>query len=206
MIIDNDFRPWLLTDASRPALGGAFYDKEAHALKVTNGKALVILPVRDDENDESGIIPADALKEAAKLAKGRTALPCEIKVKGGAATLRDGRSWPLLVGQFPPLERVIPNKIGWTRTARIMLSVELLSELAEAAGACGPNGAAFRHGIVTLEFNTHDDGDAQASPVLVTVGKATTAVIMPMRFKSQKDKTAADVPAVTDDAGDHRGR
>lgn len=195
MIIDTDLKLWLVTEPSRPALGGAFYDKEAHALKVTNGKSLLIVPVRDDEDDENGvIIPADALKEAAKLGKGRTALPVEVKLKGGIATLRDGRSWPVLVGSFPMLEQVIPNKLGWTRTARIMLSAELLYELADAAGACGTNGAAHRHGVVTLEFNTHDDGDAQASPVLVTTGKATTAVIMPMRFKSQKDKKASDVP------------
>ena len=188
MIIDLDLKLWLLTDASRPALSGAHYQKEAHTLTVTNGKALIVVPVRDDEDDETGIIPADVLKEATKLGKGRTALPVEVKVKAGNATLRDGRSWPLLAGPYPQVTQTIPNGIGWNRKARVILNAELLKNLADAAGA--KNDVA-----VTLEFNTHDDGDADGGPMLATTGKAATAVIMPMRFpKSQKDKrTSADV-------------
>ena len=196
MIISADLKLWLVTDASRGALGGALYNKEAHTLTATNGKTLIRVPVRDDEYDENGVvIPAGALKEAAKLGKGGTALPVELKVKGGVVTLRDGRVWPGVVGSFPMVEQVIPDKTGWARTARICLSAELLYELAEAAGACGGKDAHGEHGVVTLEFDTQADGDAQARPVLVTTGRATTAVLMPIRFRSQKDKEASDVPA-----------
>ena len=189
MIIDNDVKPWLLVDKTRRGLGGVFYDKEAHALKVTNGKVLAILPVRDDEDDESGIIPPEALKEAAKLAAGRTAVLCAVKVKEGKATLHDGRSWPLLTEKFPDTEKVIPNAAEWARPARIRLSAELLYDLADAAGACGK----FGHGVVTLEFNTDEDGDACAAPVRVTTGKASAAILMPMHFAPQKDKKASEV-------------
>lgn len=202
MIIDYDFKPWLLTELKRtPALSGALYDKKEHALKVTNGKALVILPVRDDEEDEDGIIPADALKEAAKLGR-RSPLGVRISVKGGAALLPDGRSWPLIMtpGAFPCVDQVIPNKIGWTRTARIMLDAELLYQLADAAGAFGK----YPTRSVIMEFETDEEGDARPGPVLVTAGKARTAVLMPMRWKSAKEKTSAD--AKEDGAGDHAGR
>lgn len=189
MIIDAEYKLWLLTEQNRmPVLAGANYDKAAHTLTVTNGKALIIVPVRDDEDDESGIIPADALKEAEKLSRGRAALPCEVKTRGGAALLRDGRSYPLIAGQFPNTEQVIPNRTGWMRPVRIMFSAELLLDLVEAAGA-------DKSRFALLEFNTRPDGDSDGGPILVTTGKAKTAVFMPCRMGVAKEaaRTSADV-------------
>ena len=54
-------------DASRPVLNLPYF--RGGALWASNGKALVRLPVEEQEGDTEGWVPVSALKEARKLAK-----------------------------------------------------------------------------------------------------------------------------------------
>lgn len=70
-------------------------------LEATDNYLLVRVPCEVSPEDVAGLIPVEALKEAAK-GYGAGGLTCN-----GACTLADGRSWPRPEGQFPETKRLI---------------------------------------------------------------------------------------------------
>lgn len=89
------------SDDSRPVLNHVQFDAVAGTLMATNSYIAASVPCEVEEGDESGLIPAVALKEA----KGRS-----LAIRDGRATLKlsDGtRTWDLLTdGQFPDMASI----------------------------------------------------------------------------------------------------
>lgn len=194
MDISKDCQIWKLCNRDRGSLGGVYFDAAAGELRATDGRAAIILKVnRQEENEESGLIPLEAFKEAAKLAK--RGADIFIHVKEGKAHLADGRTFPLLLQTFPTLAAVIPNTAQWgPQRARIALNPALLATLAEAAGMGETAG-------LTLEFSLDDDNAARRAPVMVYVGRARVAVIMPMgNTDNRLGKEGAHAAALQEEA------
>ncbi len=202
MIIDKDVLPELLTDETRGVLAGVFYDKEAHALRATDGKALIAVPVRDDENDDQGLIPVAALKEARKAARGRTALPMTLEVKAGRVTapFANGQSWPLLPTNpapqmpYPDFSIALPKfTAGETRTARLTIDPFLLLALWKAAGFSDVKQG--KRAACVLEFALDAEDDAVSKPIKVTPLSpgGQTLAFMPMKTISRAPNRIDDV-------------
>ena len=192
MQIDSDFAPWL--SAANPkkvfagsslSITGVYFDKDAGQLIATDGRILTRFPVSDYDTDDSGVIPVEALKEAAKA--GRKKGVAFLSIAGGAVKLHDGRSWPLIVGTYPDYKCVLSRfgALPKTRTARIRLNPALLNAIYAAL-------AGEKEGAL-LEFELDDENDARSSPVSVKIGQNIEAVIMPIRLLSRWPDRVDDI-------------
>lgn len=188
MRIDAAFKPWLSVsdDANRLSVSGAYLDKDAALLIATDGRMMTRYPVEDIADDDSGIIPVEALKAAAQI--GKKSGNAILSVKGGTVTATDGRSWPTIKTTYPCYQQVIPNFTAIrTRTIRLSLNPELLADIYKALGG-------VRGGVV-LEFQVNEDDDAGHSPMLVTMAglNRPPAVLMPMKLSDRYPQRVDDV-------------
>lgn len=115
-------------DDSRPVLNLVQFDAEQGTLTATNSYIAARVPCDVEKDDESGLIPAAALKEA----KGRS-----LAIRDGFATLSlyDGeRRWKLGDGSFPD----VPGLMAKYDLVEYPFGInhELLADLARAMG-CG---------------------------------------------------------------------
>lgn len=121
-------RIWLAasTDVSRPVLTHVFFDAEKATLTATNSYIAARVPCAVETGDESGLIPAAAVKAA----KGES-----LGVTGGRATLRlpsgEERSWPLFNALFPNMDALCPEPAE----SPFGINTDLLAAVAEALGA-----------------------------------------------------------------------
>jgi hypothetical protein len=91
------------TEPNRPVLTHVYFDAKAGTLTATDSYIAARVPCLVEDGDESGLIPADALKTAAGES---------LQIADGKATLAlaDGgeRSWPLLTSaKFPDLDKIL---------------------------------------------------------------------------------------------------
>lgn len=167
-------------DKARPALTHAYLNTERGTLEATNSYAAVVVPVEIEEGDESGLIPAEALKAQRKASKYTEA---SLSVNGNVslATPEGEQSWKKGEGQFANLHQLTPTE--WSNF-RIALNPKFLLELAQALG--DPES-------VTLEFvrqTDKDEGEDVGSfpsplrPMRVTVprGGDSYGILMPIRI------------------------
>lgn len=116
-------------ESSRYAFNAPYYDHEAHAMIATDGRILAVVPVLDDDDDVTGLIPVDAIKVARK---GRLTNP--IRANGTIDLL--GVSYTRPEGRFPAWRDVIP-KISDIETDNVKLRIDarLLYNLSQALGS-----------------------------------------------------------------------
>lgn len=117
------------------ALTGVFYDIKNSRLVATDGHMLAILPHETEEADVGGNIPADAFKDARKLAKKAKKRDTTLAILQEADTVTfsveglQSATFDLVKGQFPNYEDIIPKKIPEFTVA---LNAEYLYRLAMA--------------------------------------------------------------------------
>lgn len=187
MIIEKEIMPWLVAsgEEDRKSISGVYYDHAKHELQVTNGKALAVFPVTEDDADESGIIPCEAFDAAFKAARAKgSMMPPTLAVKDGKATAcfaPGAPSFPLIQGNFPNVEQVIPDfKKSRVRTAKIRINPAILHNLWRACVGKESRGA-------TLEFQINENGESTRGAVLVSGSPyARAAVFMPMRWPGKQ--------------------
>ena len=114
------------TNDVRYYLNGIYHDKDQNVVVATNGSILARIPAVDNDDDHTGIIPLDAVKDARKQSKHEP----KITINGAANTI-NGASYPLIDGKYPDYLRVIPD-IEPGQPATITLNAKLLHELAQA--------------------------------------------------------------------------
>ena len=88
-------------DNARPVLMGVYFDAKAGTLTATDSYIMARVPCETEKGDESGLIPAEALK----VANGKSLL-----VADGKATLKlsDGvRAWNLMEGKPPDFTKIL---------------------------------------------------------------------------------------------------
>lgn len=112
------------TDPSRPVLTGVYFDAKAGTLTATDSYVMARVPCDVEEGDESGLIPAEALK---------TANGASLKVADGKATLtlKDGeRTWNLIEGTAPDFDKILGD--AQSIETPFGLNADLLKKLASA--------------------------------------------------------------------------
>ncbi len=118
-------------DVTRPILTAVRFNAEAATLTATDTYIAAQVPCKVEEGDESGIIPAVALKEA----NGKS-----LRIANGKAVLKlpDGeRSWDLLEGAYPEAvdkvlaETPLANPIGLNAVLLQRLALALLGDAKE---------------------------------------------------------------------------
>jgi hypothetical protein len=171
------------TEASRPVLMHVMFDAKKGTLTATDSYVIARVPCEVEEGDESGLIPAAALKTAA----GKS-----LHIADGKATLKlaDGeRSWPLLTGAtFPDADKIIS---GYPPVdAPFGLNTRLLRELGNALGAVDHLPIALHpvHPLKGILVN----GPAP--------GGATVGVIMPVRLDGHHEAPPLRAPDLSNDA------
>jgi hypothetical protein len=91
-------------DEARPVLTAVYFDVERATLAATDSYALAEVPCVPEEGDTSGLIPAAALRKAAR-ATWRNGRDAQVTVADGHATFIDRwgaqQRWPLIDGTFP---------------------------------------------------------------------------------------------------------
>lgn len=119
-------------EKSRPHLAAVFFDAEKATLTATNSYIAARVPCEVEDGDESGLIPAAAVK-ATIVGKKRLSL----HVADGAATLQlpDGvRVWNLLpTGKFPDMIDSIFARALET-DVQFGINTKLLAQVARALG------------------------------------------------------------------------
>ena len=167
-------------DASRPVLSHVYLNTENGTLEATDSYRAVVVPVEVEEGDESGLIPADALKaqrKASKYAAASLSVNGEIRL----STSEGEQSWRKGEGQFPNIQRITPEERS---SFRISLNPKFLLETARALG---------NDEQVVLEFVRQSDKtegeDVGAfpnnlKPIRVTVpqGGDSYGILMPIRI------------------------
>lgn len=125
-MIANVGRIWeaVATDTSRLVLTGVRFDAEAATLTASDTYIAAQVPCKVQEGDESGIIPAAALREA----NGGS-----LRIADGKAVLKlsDGeRSWDLLAGPYPEaIDQVLADLAEAPLSNALGLNSELLRRL-----------------------------------------------------------------------------
>ena len=154
-------------DVTREHINSIHHDKVNKRLMATDGFIGVIVQVSENENDDVGSIPVEALKVARKA-------------KAGTISINDGRINVGAVsfvahdaGQFPDLAYVLPKfKPGGDGVHTITLDASLLKKLAEALSS-----DAEEKYYVRISFR-----DADAAMIVEPYrGSETVGVIMPVR-------------------------
>lgn len=168
------------TEKERPILTGVMFDAVKATLTATNSYIAARVPCEVEDDDDSGLIPAVALKEA----NGRS-----LRIADGKATLMlpDGdRSWTLLDGQFPDVDKIMAA----TPEAELRFGVnpELMQSLAHALGCGGKSYVPLvLHPVSPLK------GMRVAGP---RVGEG---VLMPIRIADTNDGALPTAPDLNDD-------
>lgn len=117
----------------RNTLKHIWLDVEKKRVMATNGRALVIQPVENCENDTSGFITVDAWK--AGLATCRTLPVTRIDCAVDSLKTIDGANRPRPeAGQFPDVDKCILSKDAKIKY-EISFNARLLSNLSEALGS-----------------------------------------------------------------------
>lgn len=183
MKFETQYKPWEAAskDSSRPVLTAVHLtiDGEGNGwLDATDSYMLVRVPCDVEPGDVAGLIPREALIDAAKSAGRATEahLTCN-----GSVTDSTGRTWTRPAGQFPDVDRIIGEEPTTTlgmdgaATDAIAFGIDPLL-LAKAAKAMG----AKRIRIAVA---------SPLKPVRVTslsgyAGRAPVAVLMPIRLAS----------------------
>ena len=168
-------------DPARPILTYVYLNTETRTLEATDAYRAVVVPVEVEEGDESGLIPAEALKAQRKASKYS---PASLSVNGDIrlSTPEGEQSWRKGEGQFPNLHQLTPEE--WS-TFRIALNPKHLLETAKALDGQGEH--------VTLEFVRQaekDEGEdvgvfpSNMRPIRVTVrnGGDSYGILMPIRI------------------------
>lgn len=167
-------------DADRAILTAVHYDAKRKRLVAADGFMLAAVPVcaHEDEN-MSANIPAEVIKQAAKLAKRRADEPA-LAIGDGTATPfvantdRWGEPVPLVDGQYPDYNQVIPRAERYKFA--VALDAKRLLQLAEALIDNGGQG---------VRLYLSEDGNSN-SPIVVKpipIGYSDSGaigVLMPM--------------------------
>ena len=132
------------------ALNGVYLDTERKMLVASNGQALVAVPCATDDTDVSAILPADIWAE--KYGRRENIV---VKVNGNA-TMRSGKTFPLVEGTFPDWKALLPNPI---LTTKVALNAKRLLALVEAMGHDGDY-------VCTLAFATLPNGGIDPNAVI----------------------------------------
>lgn len=163
-------------ERGRPVLMHVSFDVEKATLTATNSYLAARVPCEVEDGDESGLIPADAIKTAA----GKS-----LRIADGKATLKlpDGeRTWPLLVGsKFPDVDKILADTPK--ADVRFGLNARLLNDLGNAMGA---DTVVALHPVHPLKG------------MLVTALPDTLGVLMPVRLPS--NGVAPVTPDLSNDA------
>jgi hypothetical protein len=167
------------SDSSRPVLTHVRFDAEKATLLATNSYIAARVPCEVEPGDESGLIPAVAIKEAA----GRS-----LRIADGKATLflPDGeRAWNLLTdGEFPDVEGVLDA--APVAPTRFGINAGLLASLSAALGASPKHHQPVAlHPVHPLKGMRIEATDA-------------TGVLMPVRIVDG-GQPAAEPPDLSDD-------
>jgi hypothetical protein len=118
---------WVIasTEPTRMALNHVSFDAEAGTLTATDSYVAARVPCKVEDGDESGLIPATALKEA----NGQS-----LRIADGKATLKlsDGgeRTWPLSSLSFPDIAKILDG--APKAPVRFGINARLLHNLATA--------------------------------------------------------------------------
>lgn len=149
-------------DKGRPLLQGVYFDAVAATLTATNSYILVRVPCVAEPGDESGLIPAEALKAAAgkslAVAKGKVVL----QLPNGE------RAWNLLQGTFPDGDRLLASAPHGQ--VPVSINAALLKQVADALSA------------QSKDYIVLDPSDNPLKPIRVwRDGFGAQAIIMPVR-------------------------
>jgi hypothetical protein len=122
-------------EPNRPVLHLPYF--RGGALWASNGKALVRLPVEEQEGDTEGWVPVSALKEARKLAKQSFFASVHVN---GAATLENGTAFPrpdreTMKGEWPNCERILEHERAKETRFFVTIDPHELAAIASAMGA-----------------------------------------------------------------------
>jgi DNA polymerase III sliding clamp (beta) subunit (PCNA family) len=156
------------------ALNGVYHDKTAKALIATDGHRMIILPVTENEHDDDGIVPLDAIKAARDSAKKNkyNEAPNMTVVDGKVSVPMGGLTLPIVDAQFPEWQRVLPSfNPADKNVVTITINAKYLAELAEALGS--------RDSGVQISFQLDDTyGPIAVRP---SAENGAHAVLMPVR-------------------------
>lgn len=136
------------------ALHGVYYDADNKVVVATNGYILAIVPVDADDNDQSGIIPYDVVKESQKAAGRKNPAVFDMSEAGNGTVSFPGKVGKVICdtqdGTFPKYQQIVPEeKHDYTETVpdrkereqlgtvTITFNVNLLADLAKAMGVKG---------------------------------------------------------------------
>lgn len=166
-------------EESRFALNGVFYDVSKNVLVATDGRMLAVLPHDHEDGDAGGIIPAEAFKDARKLAKKAKKRKTELAILQDDQSVTfsveglQSASFDLVKGEFPKYEALLP-KNGDMPPFTVALNAELLYRLALALQE--------ESTIVHL----HISGPDAAIVVKPSAAKNSIGLLMPTKaFKEQ---------------------
>jgi hypothetical protein len=172
-------------DPRRPVLMHVYFDAKAATLAATDSFILARVPCVVEDGDESGLIPADALK---------TAAGASLRIADGKATLAlaDGgeRSWPLMAtGAFPDVDGILNDHPAGD--VSYGLNTTLLHNLSQALTGKGIGQTQVvlspyhpERGIATRAFGN---------------GTEAVGVITPLRLPGEQRHAANGKPNMADD-------
>lgn len=152
-------------DDSRPTLRCAYLDVDRQVLEATDSYRLASIAVEIEEDDVSGLVPAEALaalKKATKRGYPEPSLHCWKQV----VVLRDERQgirqeWTRPEGQFPNIPSLIPSE-DVRHEFRVGLNAKMLADLAAGLGS--------EKDTVVLQFVQGAGNDPNPHrPILVSV-------------------------------------
>ena len=117
-------------DKARPVLTHVYLNAEKGRLEAANSYAAAMIPCAVEEGDESGLIPAEALKAQRKASR-YSAAPLSVNGDVRLSTSEGEQSWKKGEGQWPDFDKLVPEEFSGFR---VSLNPKLLLELAQALG------------------------------------------------------------------------
>lgn len=129
-------------EGSRYAINTAWYDAETRTVNATDGRVAVQIAVDADPGEETGILPADALKAFRKVAKGVDMLEIdqsngEVRCLGQthARDRADDHRFPKVADVMPKREKAWTRKDGVAPLYTVIgVNVKMLAALGKAMG------------------------------------------------------------------------
>lgn len=168
MLIHRDYKLEKLVSDERTRGGRTDqvrFEAQEKVLLATDGMALVVVPVKECEQDVSGFISPETIKSARK-AGSTTPYHGLLRAKtAGEIYLKDGSMHP----RVDPKEDYLnfsPIFASMQPTVRIGLSVQRLHDMAMAMGATGDKQVTLE---ITLDAETSDGRRSTTAPIGVTV-------------------------------------
>lgn len=150
-------------------------------LVATNGRILVVVPVKTDDDDTDGLVSKKAIVEARKgiPTGGVTKIGCNAGLHLEAQGMTLERPFQESTGSFPDWKQVVPEEESTVR--KVTLSASLLRNLAEAMAA----DAVTLH----LQADKDDNGNLIHRAILVSSRESEAyGVIMPIAPKPETPK------------------